>query len=90
MPAPLWLARLSSAVLFGASVLFAGAASAETIEVTDLAGRVVNGTRDPQKIALSEGRQLYTLAMLDRDDPFKRVVGWGNDLIENDPGAWQK
>ena len=59
MPAPLWLARLSSAVLFGVSVLFAGAASAETIEVTDLAGRVVNVTRDPQKIALSEGRQLF-------------------------------
>jgi iron complex transport system substrate-binding protein len=39
---------------------------------------------------LSEGRQLYTLAMLDREDPFKRVVGWGNDLIENDPGAWAK
>ena len=90
MSAPLWLARLSSAVLIGAAVLFAGAASAETIEVTDLAGRVVNVTRDPQKIVLSEGRQLYTLAMLDREDPFKRVVGWGNDLIENDPGAWQK
>jgi iron complex transport system substrate-binding protein len=90
MPAPLWLARLSSAVLFGASVLFAGVATAETIEVTDLAGRVVNVTRDPQKIVLSEGRQLYTLAMLDREDPFKRVVGWGNDLIENDPGAWAK
>ncbi len=90
MPAPLWLARLSSAVLFGASVLFAGAAAAETIEVTDLAGRVVNVTRDPAKIVLSEGRQLYTLAMLDREDPFKRVVGWGNDLIENDPGAWAK
>ena len=90
MPAPRWLARLSSAVLVGASVLFAGGAAAETIEVTDLAGRVVNVTRDPRKIVLSEGRQLYTLAMLDRDDPFKRVVGWGNDLIENDPGAWAK
>jgi iron complex transport system substrate-binding protein len=90
MPAPLWLARLSRAVLVGASILFAGAACAETIEVTDLAGRVVNVTRDPAKIVLSEGRQLYTLAMLDREDPFKRVVGWGNDLIENDPGAWAK
>ena len=58
MPAPLWLSRLSSAVLIGASVLFAGAAAAETIEVTDLAGRVVNVTRDPQKIVLSEGRLL--------------------------------
>lgn len=85
-----WLRRLTSALTLGIAVLGASAASAETIEVTDLAGRVVKVTRDPQKIVLSEGRQLYTLAMLDRDDPFKRVVGWGNDLIANDPGAWDK
>lgn len=85
-----WLRRLTSALAIGIAVLGASAASAETIEVTDLAGRVVKVTRDPQKIVLSEGRQLYTLAMLDRDDPFKRVVGWGNDLIANDPGAWDK
>lgn len=85
-----WLRRLTSALTLGIAVLGASASSAETIEVTDLAGRVVKVTRDPQKIVLSEGRQLYTLAMLDRDDPFKRVVGWGNDLIANDPGAWDK
>ncbi|MDX3810021.1 ABC transporter substrate-binding protein [Bosea thiooxidans] len=85
-----WLRRLTSAVVLGMTMLGTSATWAETIEVTDLAGRVVKVTRDPQKIVLSEGRQLYTLAMLDRDDPFKRVVGWGNDLIANDPGAWQK
>lgn len=90
MPASRWLRRLTSAVVLGMTMLGTSAAWAETIEVTDLAGRVVKVTRDPQKIVLSEGRQLYTLAMLDRDDPFKRVVGWGNDLIANDPGAWQK
>lgn len=90
MAASRWLRRLTSAFALGAVLLGASAASAETIEVTDLAGRVVKVTRDPQKVVLSEGRQLYTLAMLDRDDPFKRVVGWGNDLIANDPGAWQK
>lgn len=90
MPASRWLRRLTSAVVLGMTMLGTSAAWAEIIEVTDLAGRVVKVTRDPQKIVLSEGRQLYTLAMLDRDDPFKRVVGWGNDLIANDPGAWQK
>lgn len=87
------LSRLTSllpAAALALALFTAPAARAETIEVTDLAGRVVNVTRDPAKIVLSEGRQLYTLAMLDREDPFKRVVGWGNDLIENDPGAWQK
>ncbi|RDJ27792.1 ABC transporter substrate-binding protein [Bosea caraganae] len=84
------LRRLISALAFSTAAFLSAAAMAETIEVTDLAGRVVKVTKDPQKIVLSEGRQLYTLAMLDRDDPFKRVVGWGNDLIQNDPGAWQK
>ncbi|QEL24418.1 ABC transporter substrate-binding protein [Bosea sp. F3-2] len=84
------LTRLFPAAALALAVFSAAPARAETIEVTDLAGRVVNVTRDPAKIVLSEGRQLYTLAMLDRDDPFKRVVGWGNDLIANDPGAWQK
>lgn len=90
MVASRWFRRLTSALTLGMALLGAFAAWAETIEVTDLAGRVVKVTRDPQKIVLSEGRQLYTLAMLDRDDPFKRVVGWGNDLIANDPGAWAK
>lgn len=90
MAASRWLPSLISALALGMAVLGASTASAETIEVTDLAGRVVKVTRDPQKIVLSEGRQLYTLAMLDRDDPFRRVVGWGNDLIANDPGAWRK
>lgn len=84
------LIRILPAVALALMAFASRPAAAETIEVTDLAGRVVNVTRDPQKIVLSEGRQLYTLAMLDREDPFKRVVGWGNDLIENDPGAWQK
>ncbi|UZF91409.1 ABC transporter substrate-binding protein [Bosea sp. NBC_00550] len=83
------LTRLLSVAALAIAALSASA-RAETIEVTDLAGRVVKVTRDPSKIVLSEGRQLYTLAMLDREDPFKRVVGWGNDLIQNDPGAWAK
>lgn len=83
------LTRLLSVAALAIAAL-STSARAETIEVTDLAGRVVNVTRDPSKIVLSEGRQLYTLAMLDREDPFKRVVGWGNDLIQNDPGAWAK
>jgi len=84
------LTGLLPAAALALSIFSAVSARAEMIEVTDLAGRVVNVTRNPSKIVLSEGRQLYTLAMLDRDDPFKRVVGWGNDLIENDPGAWAK
>jgi iron complex transport system substrate-binding protein len=66
------------------------AGAAETIELTDLAGRVVRVKRGVTRMILGEGRQLYGLAVLDKDDPFKRVVGWRDDLKQNDPDAWRK
>ena len=47
MAASRWLPRLISALALGMAVLGASTASAETIEVTDLAGRVVKVTGDP-------------------------------------------
>lgn len=32
---------------------------------------------------------IYTLALLDQDNPFERVVGWKDDLINFDPDAWR-
>lgn len=66
------------------------ATSPDTVEVTDLAGRDVHVKRGVSRMVLGEGRQLYGLAVLDRDDPFKRVVGWRDDLKVNDPDAWRK
>ena len=65
-------------------------ALAETITVTDIAGRTVEVEKDPQKIVLGEGRMIYTLALLDQDDPFSRVVGWKDDMIKYDPDAYRK
>jgi iron complex transport system substrate-binding protein len=64
--------------------------AAETVEVTDLAGRVVRVKKGVSRMILGEGRQLYGLSVLDRGDPFKRVVGWRDDLKVNDPDAWRK
>ena len=33
---------------------------------------------------------IYSLALLDREDPFRRVIGWRDDLIKYDPDAWRK
>ncbi|AWM86377.1 ABC transporter substrate-binding protein [Microvirga sp. 17 mud 1-3] len=68
----------------------AHAQTAETVEVTDLAGRTVRVKKGVQRMILGEGRQLYGLAVLERDNPFKRVVGWRDDLKVNDPDAWRK
>ena len=91
--APACLARAFLAILFSlfAIASFAWPArAAETIEVTDLAGRTVKVKNGVTRMVLGEGRQLYGLAVLDRDNPFQRVVGWRDDLKVNDPDAWRK
>ena len=65
-------------------------ASAETITVTDIAGRTVNVEKNPSAIVLGEGRMIYSIALLDRENPFQRVVGWKDDMILYDPDAWRK
>ena len=49
-------------------------------EVTDMLGRHVTVPDKVTRIVLGEGRLVYALALLDRADPFRRVVGWQNDF----------
>ncbi|WP_197424931.1 ABC transporter substrate-binding protein [Bordetella sp. N] len=59
-------------------------------EVVDLAGRHVTVPDHPQRVLLGEGRFVFAMAILDRDDPVKRVVGWQGELKAQDPYAWQQ
>ena len=54
-------------------------------EVTDVLGRKVQVPDHVERIVLGEGRLSYALALLDQDNPFKRIVGWQNDLRKLDP-----
>ena len=63
-------------------------ASAEQLTLTDVAGREVTLEAPAERIILGEGRQTYLLAILDREDPFARVVGWRRDLSEADPNTY--
>ncbi|WP_164743011.1 ABC transporter substrate-binding protein [Mesorhizobium sp. Z1-4] len=81
-------AALSTTML--ALALSSSPANADKITVTDIAGRTVELESDPSRIVLGEGRMLYSIAPLDRDNPFQRVVGWKDDLINYDPDAWRK
>ncbi|WP_107497460.1 ABC transporter substrate-binding protein [Thalassobius sp. I31.1] len=74
------------------TLIFASAtiATAETITVTDVAGRTVEVEKDPQRIVLGEGRMIYSVALLDNENPFARVVGWKDDMINYDPDAYRK
>ncbi len=62
--------------------------SAQAVEVTDVLGRQVEVPDTPQRIVLGEGRLFYALGLLDKDDPFKRVVGWQNDMRLLDPHTY--
>lgn len=75
---------LASAAL----ILAAMPAWAEPTTVTDIAGREVQVDLPVDRVLLGEGRQLYVVAALDKDAPFRRVVGWRDDLKKNDPGTW--
>lgn len=76
---------MSAATAFAAAFFLACPAVAETITVTDVAGREVAVNVPVQRVILGEGRQIYLVAALDREDPFKRVVGWRDDFSQADP-----
>ena len=82
-------AVLGTAML--AASLFAAPAPAlaEKVSVTDVLGREVEIEAPVQRVILGEGRQMYFVAALDRDDPFKRIVGWRDDLPKADPDSYK-
>ena len=80
----------AAAVVLAAAALFELPALAATIDVTDIAGRTVTVKKGVERVILGEGRMIYSLALLDREDPFRRVVGWRDDLIKYDPDAWRR
>ncbi|MBC9208971.1 ABC transporter substrate-binding protein [Roseomonas aerophila] len=66
------------------------AAGAEGIRLRDLAGRDVELPRPVRRVVLGEGRLLYLLAALEREDPVARVVGWRRDLEQTDPATYAR
>lgn len=58
--------------------------------MTDIAGRTVEVEKNPSKVVIGEGRMIYSIALLDKEDPFSRMVGWKDDMIKYDPDAYRK
>lgn len=79
-----------TAVLMAACGQALAAPTASTITVTDIVGRAVTVKQPVERIILDEGRQIYIVAALDREDPFKRIVGWSEDLKTADLDAYNK
>ncbi|WP_417408293.1 ABC transporter substrate-binding protein [Hoeflea sp.] len=75
-------------VAFAATISFAlfsaDAMADETVTITDITGRKVEVSVPVERVILGEGRQIYFVAALDTDAPFKRVVGWRDDFRKAD------
>lgn len=80
--------RLVASSLLIAVGLAGIAPLASAVEVTDVLGRKVELKSEPQRIVLGEGRLFYALALLDREAPFKRIVGWQSDMRLLDPNTY--
>lgn len=78
--------------LIGAFALcaFATVAQAQpaSIMVTDLAGRTVRVPAKVERILLGEGRLLSALAVFDKDDPTRRLVGMMGEFEKLDPPGY--
>lgn len=68
----------------------ATSAQAEALTLTDIAGRQVTLDERPQKIILGEGRMMYSIAAITDGNPFDKIVGWKDDLVQYDPDAFRK
>ena len=62
--------------------LFRASLCRRKITIKDVTGRDVEINAPVEHVILGEGRQIYFVAALDRDEPFKRIVGWRDDLHE--------
>lgn len=81
--------RLPTLLCASALGLFAASlAQADTVTLTDIAGRQVQVETPVQRVILGEGRQAFFTAVLETEDPFARVVGWRDDFKQADPDTY--
>ena len=58
------------------------------VTVKDMDNRTVTIDQDPQRIILQDGRDIFALALLERDNPFAKVVAWNNLPKKQDTQTW--
>lgn len=58
------------------------------VTVKDMDNRTVTIDQEPQRIILQDGRDIFALALLERDNPFAKVVAWNNLPKKQDTQTW--
>ncbi|MHA6344257.1 ABC transporter substrate-binding protein [Roseivivax sp. CAU 1761] len=61
---------------------------ADPLTLTDITGREVTLDGPADRVILGEGRQIFFAAVLDGENPFRRVVGWRDDLLQAAPESY--
>ena len=59
------------------------------LTVTDAAGRTVDFDKQPERILLGEGRGIFATSIL-QDNPFEKVVAYGDDFEKAAPAMREK
>lgn len=59
------------------------------LTLTDTSGQSLTIKQEPKRIVVQDGRDILTLALLDRADPFTRLVAWNNLLKKSDGETWK-
>ena len=74
-----------------AAVCFSPLAAMATdypLTVQDMDHQTVVISHEPKRIILQDGRDIMALALLDRADPFARVISWNNLIKKQDGQEW--
>lgn len=81
------LPKIYLASLCVMTAIFSFASRAET--VTDVTGKTVEIPKKVERIILGEGRMLYSLALLHKEDPTSRIAGWQGELKRTDESGYK-
>lgn len=77
--------KIKRALIFSTIIAILGVSLAvQAREVIDVLDRKVTVPDHVERILLGEGRLFYSLALLEGDKPFDRIVGWQGDLKKLD------
>ncbi|SLM62109.1 MULTISPECIES: ABC transporter substrate-binding protein [Dickeya] len=68
---------------------FSSLATQYPLTLTDIDGQNVTINQEPQRIVLQDGRDIMSLALLDRDNPFSRLIAWNNLPKKQDSATWE-
>lgn len=80
-------ARIIAAVI--GMIIFGMPIFVSAQQITDISGKLITIPDRPQRIILGESRMLYTLMLLQPNNPVAHIAGWPQDLAYYDPQSYR-